>query len=226
VLARWEQEKTTLISDGCDRRSNLDLSIFLSLSSPRMKVNLGAQELLGLLSILPDGLSDAELVQSKLPIANILSCKAALICTALAYSDKQKQMKALVPIREYIQKIQSPRELLIQPLQYFLELLELYIEFRGTQPKSGLGTCISTNYTNIQNIVLHGLQEGHTDLINSIYCACHLNTFARLTSQGRLLVMAQIPEILPQPPNPQLEVCFITSLFASRLNHPIPIWRP
>ncbi|KAJ7160544.1 P-loop containing nucleoside triphosphate hydrolase protein, partial [Mycena crocata] len=33
VLSRWEQEKTTLISEGYDRRSNLDLSISLSLSS-------------------------------------------------------------------------------------------------------------------------------------------------------------------------------------------------
>ncbi|KAJ7914790.1 P-loop containing nucleoside triphosphate hydrolase protein [Mycena leptocephala] len=36
VLSRWEEEKTSLISDGYDRTSNLDLSISLSLSSPRL----------------------------------------------------------------------------------------------------------------------------------------------------------------------------------------------
>ncbi|KAJ7734093.1 hypothetical protein B0H16DRAFT_1578243 [Mycena metata] len=41
VLARWEEEKTSVISKGNDRKSNLDLSISLSLSSP---------------PILPDGL--------------------------------------------------------------------------------------------------------------------------------------------------------------------------
>ncbi|KAJ7337656.1 P-loop containing nucleoside triphosphate hydrolase protein [Mycena albidolilacea] len=98
VLSHWEREKTTLISDGYDRRSNLDLSISLSLSSLRLKMVPGAQELLSLLSVLPDGLSDVELMQSGLLIANILSCKAALVCTALAYSDNQKRIKALMPI--------------------------------------------------------------------------------------------------------------------------------
>ncbi|KAJ7892208.1 P-loop containing nucleoside triphosphate hydrolase protein [Mycena leptocephala] len=36
VLSRWEHERTSLISVGYDRRSNLDLSISLSLSSPRL----------------------------------------------------------------------------------------------------------------------------------------------------------------------------------------------
>ncbi|KAJ7934299.1 hypothetical protein B0H13DRAFT_1855197 [Mycena leptocephala] len=45
--------------------------------------------------MLPDGLSDVELVQSKIPIDNILSCKAALVGTTLAYSDEHKRLKAL-----------------------------------------------------------------------------------------------------------------------------------
>ncbi|KAJ7913356.1 P-loop containing nucleoside triphosphate hydrolase protein, partial [Mycena leptocephala] len=114
VLSCWDEEKTSLISDGYDRSSNLDLSISLSLSSPRL--NPHSEDLLSLLSMLPDGLSDVELVQSKFPIDNILSCKAALICTALAYSDEHKRLKVLVPIREYMQKIQPPGDHLIQPL--------------------------------------------------------------------------------------------------------------
>ncbi|KAJ7787864.1 hypothetical protein B0H13DRAFT_2525896, partial [Mycena leptocephala] len=113
VLSRWEEEKTSLISDGDDRTSNLDLSISLSLSSPRL--NPHSKDVLSLLSMLPDGLSDVELVQSKLPIYNILSCKAALVGTTLAYSDEHNRLKALVPIREYMQKIQPPGDHLICP---------------------------------------------------------------------------------------------------------------
>ncbi|KAJ7906793.1 hypothetical protein B0H13DRAFT_1570868, partial [Mycena leptocephala] len=116
ILSRWEEEKTSLISDGYDRRSNLDLSISLSLSSPRLHSFPHAKDLLSLLSILPDGLSDVELVQSKLPIDNILGCKTALIRTTLAYSNEHKQLKVLVPIREYMQKIQPPGQHLVQPL--------------------------------------------------------------------------------------------------------------
>ncbi|KAJ7915980.1 P-loop containing nucleoside triphosphate hydrolase protein, partial [Mycena leptocephala] len=123
VLSCWEEEKTSLISDGYDRTSNLDLSISLSLSSPRLNTFPHSKDLLSLLSMLPDGLSDVELVQSKLPLDNILGCKAALIRTSLAYSDEHKQLKALVPIREYMQKIQPPGDHLIQPLlRHFQEL--------------------------------------------------------------------------------------------------------
>ncbi|KAJ7349755.1 hypothetical protein DFH08DRAFT_621394, partial [Mycena albidolilacea] len=59
VLARLETERTSLLSVGHDRKSNLGVSISLPLSSPRITSN--SQKLLSLLSILPNGLSDAEL---------------------------------------------------------------------------------------------------------------------------------------------------------------------
>ena len=93
VLSRWQQEKTSIISDGHDRRSNLDLSISMSLSSPRIQTVPHSKELLSLLAILPDGLSDVELVQSKLQIDDVLDCKTALIRTALAYRDEKKRLK-------------------------------------------------------------------------------------------------------------------------------------
>ncbi|KAJ7908360.1 hypothetical protein B0H13DRAFT_1878712 [Mycena leptocephala] len=102
VLARWAEEKTSLISEGFDKRSNLDLSISLSLSSPRIESLPDSRNLLSLLSMLPDGLSDAELVQSNLPIGDILGCKVALIRTSLVYTDEQKRLKVLVSIREYV----------------------------------------------------------------------------------------------------------------------------
>ncbi|KAJ7321315.1 P-loop containing nucleoside triphosphate hydrolase protein [Mycena albidolilacea] len=104
VLSRWETEKTSLISEGFNKRSNLDLSVSLSLSSPRIQLLPQSQELLSLLAMLPDGLADVDLIQSKLPLENISACKAALRSTALAYSDNHKQLKVLMPIREYLQQ--------------------------------------------------------------------------------------------------------------------------
>ncbi|KAJ6596307.1 P-loop containing nucleoside triphosphate hydrolase protein, partial [Mycena vulgaris] len=102
ILDRWEAERTSLISEGHDRRSNLDLSISLSLSSPRMSLLAQAKDLLSLLSMLPDGLSDIELVESNLPIQDALGCKAVLLRTSLAY-DELGRVKTLVPIQEYMQ---------------------------------------------------------------------------------------------------------------------------
>ncbi|KAJ7790026.1 hypothetical protein B0H14DRAFT_2396806 [Mycena olivaceomarginata] len=93
ILLRWDEEKTSMISEGFDKRSNLDLSISLSLSSSRMKSLPQSRELLSLLGMLPDGLSDVDLIQSKLPLEHPLKCKAVLKSTALAYSDENKQLK-------------------------------------------------------------------------------------------------------------------------------------
>ncbi|KAJ6506094.1 P-loop containing nucleoside triphosphate hydrolase protein, partial [Mycena vulgaris] len=133
VLARWEEEKTSVISDGYDRRSNLDLSISMSLSSPRIKSVSQSQDLLSLLSMLPDGLSDIELVQSKLPIKDILSCKSALLSTSLAYSDDQRRFKVLVPVREYMARSYPPMDYLVQALlNYFHQLLNFLHKSHGT----------------------------------------------------------------------------------------------
>ncbi|KAJ7907815.1 hypothetical protein B0H13DRAFT_1879265 [Mycena leptocephala] len=220
VLSRWEEEKTSSISEGYDRTSNLDLSISLSLLSSRL--NPHSKLLLSLLSMLPDGLSDVELVQSKLPIDNILGCKAALIRTSLAYSDEHKQLKALVPIREYMQKIQPPGDHLIQPLlKHFQELLELYVEYHGTQSGSSTVVRLSSNYSNIQNVLQNGLQQGHPDLVNSIYCVCTLNRFSRIMGQGAISLIQHIHNVLPHPRNHRLEVYLIIEHLNSWTLHSI-----
>jgi hypothetical protein len=206
VLSCWEEEKTSLISDGYDRTSNLDLSISLSLSSPRLNTFPHSKDLLSLLSMLPDGLSDVELVQSKLPLDNILDCKAALIRTSLAYHDEHKQLKALVPIREYMQKIQSPGDHLIQPLlKYFQEFLEFYMEYQGNQSSSSTVVRVSSNYSNIQNVLQNGLKQGHPDLVNSIYCTCYLNNLSQCIGQGATPLIHSIHNVLPYPRDHRLE---------------------
>ncbi|KAF8140699.1 hypothetical protein K438DRAFT_1785466 [Mycena galopus ATCC 62051] len=115
VLSRWKTQKTSLLSVGFDRQSSLDASISLSLSSPRITPQ--SKELLSLLSVLPNGLSEVELVQGNLGIPNILSCKAALLATALAYQDSKQRLVLLVPIREYLQQFFPPSMLSIQQIR-------------------------------------------------------------------------------------------------------------
>ncbi|KAJ7042304.1 P-loop containing nucleoside triphosphate hydrolase protein, partial [Mycena alexandri] len=154
ILSRWETENTSLISEGYDRRSNLELSISLSLSSHRIASMPQSQDLLALLSMLPDGLSDVELKQTKFPIEDILGCKAALLRTALAYTDDHKHLKVLVPIREYMGRLFPPTDQMIQPLlKHFHELLESYTAAFGTRSGAVPIDRIRSNYTNIQNIL-------------------------------------------------------------------------
>ncbi|KAJ6592118.1 hypothetical protein DFH09DRAFT_1415024 [Mycena vulgaris] len=160
VLARWEEEKTSVISDGYDRRSNLDLSISMSLSSPRLRSVPHCHNLLSLLSMLPDGLSDVELVQSKLPIKDILSCKSALISTSLAYCDDRRRLKVLVPIREYMARSCPPMDYLLQALlNYFHQLLEFWYKYHGTVSAAEMNLRIPLNFSNIQSLLLNRLQH-------------------------------------------------------------------
>jgi hypothetical protein len=168
--------------------------------------------------MLPDGLSDVELVQSKLPINDILGCKAALIRTSLAYSDGNKWLKALVPIREYMQKIQPPGDHVIRPiLTHLQELLELYVEYRGTQSGSSTVVRVLSNYSNIQNVLQNGLQQGHPDLVNSIYCACDLNRFSLIMGQGAISLIQHIHIVLPHPCDHRLEAYLIIECFSSQM---------
>ncbi|KAJ6469927.1 hypothetical protein C8R45DRAFT_1166446, partial [Mycena sanguinolenta] len=182
VLIRWQAEKTSMLSVGYDRKSNLDASISLSLSSPR--ITSASKELLSLLSILPNGLSDAELLQTKLPISNILTCKADLLATSLAYQNSNKRLLALTPVREHVQQFLPPSLFLIHSIrEYFYELLELYQKYDDGQLKPVISQ-ITANLGNLQEVLQRGLVPSSSNLPATIYCSISLNSFYRVTGQG------------------------------------------
>ncbi|KAJ7838854.1 hypothetical protein B0H14DRAFT_2588295 [Mycena olivaceomarginata] len=212
VLSQWDKEKTSLISDGFDKRSNLDLSISLSLMSPRIQLLAHSQDLLSILSMLPDGLSDVDLIQSKLPLDNILECKTALKSTALAYTDQHKRLKVLMPIREYLQQHSPPGDHLIQSLlEYFQEMLNFDMEYHGTQLNSSTVLRIKSNFTNIQNVLEWGLKPEQPTLSNSIYCLCHLSQFShQFNMHAWTGLIGRIQDILPQLNDHQLKAYLLT----------------
>ncbi|KAJ7192413.1 P-loop containing nucleoside triphosphate hydrolase protein, partial [Mycena pura] len=106
TLDRWRTESTRVVSDGYDKRSSLNISITLSFSSARMTQE--SQALLSLLSILPNGLSDTELVHSNLPIADIRGAQTTLLRTALAQVGPTNRLSTLMPIREHVRGIYPP----------------------------------------------------------------------------------------------------------------------
>ncbi|KAJ7826882.1 hypothetical protein B0H14DRAFT_3144805 [Mycena olivaceomarginata] len=221
VLTRWETEKTSLLSVGHDRKSNLDASISLSLSSPR--VTSDSKELLSLLSILPNGLSDAELVQSNLPIPNILSCKATLQATSLAYQDDNKRLLSLMPVREHIQQFLPPSQSLMQSLRkHFYELLKLYQKYNGEQLQPVVNQ-ITLNLGNLQEVLQRGLYGSDPNLADTIYCILSLNSFYRLTGRGNIWLMDYIQSILPQPCDHQLEIHLLIEVLKSYRSYPTPM---
>ncbi|KAJ7458583.1 P-loop containing nucleoside triphosphate hydrolase protein [Mycena latifolia] len=219
VLERWKTEKTSILSEGQDKGSNLNSSIAISLSSPRM--TSGAKELLSLLSILPDGLSEVELLQGNIPIRDILTCKAVLLRTSLAYSDNMR-LKVLVPVREHLQQIHPPALSLVRPLrQHFHSILDLYRNHFGVQI-NGMTAQINANLNNTHHILLLGLHQDNPGLVETIYCILSFNSFRRLAGHGRSVLMDQIPLLLPQLCDPRLETTFIIEVLLTANHHPVP----
>ncbi|KAJ7744306.1 hypothetical protein B0H14DRAFT_2637294 [Mycena olivaceomarginata] len=213
VLTRWEKEKTALFAVGYDRKSNLDASITLSLSSPR--ITSESKQLLSLLSALPNGLSDDQLVQSRFPISNILSCKAALLATALAYQDGNKRLRSLMPIRVHIQQSLPPSQSLIQCLRKdFFSHFKLFLKYNGEQLLPVIQQ-ITLNLGNLQEVLQQGLYLNAPDLSNTINSILSLNEFHRLTGRGQTMLMHYIQPILMKLGDPHLEIRFSTERLQS-----------
>ncbi|KAJ6520692.1 hypothetical protein DFH09DRAFT_1287429 [Mycena vulgaris] len=216
VLTRWETEKTLIISDGYDKRSNLDVSISLSLSSPRMLAFPGAKDLLSILAILPDGLSDSDLIQSALPITDILACKTTLLQTSLGYIGYDGHLKALGIIREYMNQVHPPPSTLVNPLlQHFHLLLEFCTSHVGLLPSAKVVMGLASNLGNIQSVLLSGLQSDDTQLKDVIECTLQVNAFRRFTGRGRSDLVAYVPDALTKVQDPRLWTNFITQVFNS-----------
>ncbi|KAF8199393.1 hypothetical protein K438DRAFT_1759281 [Mycena galopus ATCC 62051] len=224
VLSRWEKERTCLVSEGFDKTSNLHLSISLSLSSPRMMSLPQSQDLLSLLSILPDGLSDLELVQSKLPIAKILACKAALIRTSLAYIDDRKRIKVLVPIREYMQRCYFlPTHIVQSLLRYFHQLLETTHMHVGTVSASLWLAHITSNHANIGDLLLKVIQQqDNPDLSRIIHSTLLFSHVSALVGPGYSGLIEQAANLVPQVQELQVRISCIILLIVSEQQALIP----
>ncbi|KAF8196249.1 hypothetical protein K438DRAFT_2122310 [Mycena galopus ATCC 62051] len=178
VLSRWTTEKTSLLSVGFDRQSSVEASITLSLSSPG--ITSDSKALLSLLSILPNGLSEEELVQSNLGIPNIFSCKAVLQATSLTYQDSNQRLMVLVPIREYIQQILPPSLSCIQLIcQHLYVLLELSMKYNGEQMKPVINQ-ITLNLANLQELLHRGLHLQSPTFADAIHWSVSEDAIAQV----------------------------------------------
>ncbi|KAF7354092.1 NB-ARC domain-containing protein [Mycena venus] len=224
TLARWRTESTRVLSDGYDKKSSLDISIMLSFTSARMTSQ--AQDLASILSMLPDGISDAELVQSNLPIENILAAKVTLIRTSLAYISKSHRLCALVPIREYVRATHPPSaELKSQLRNYFRDVIALWKEFR-LMPSSDSVLQIGANLGNIHSIMDDGLHDDAPDLLDNLASMMVLSGFCRMRNNDSSPLMPRVEDLIVHLPErggaiPSVYGKFFADRFFASRNDPI-----
>ncbi|KAJ7106521.1 P-loop containing nucleoside triphosphate hydrolase protein [Mycena epipterygia] len=222
VLIRWETEKTSLLSDGYDKRSSLDASIAMSLAGTRMTSCPGAKDLLSLLSILPDGILDIELLQNNIPIQDIMWCRSTLLCTSLAYYDTKKWLKSLVPIREHIHSFYPPSQSLFHPLcKHFHLLLDLYQKYHGLHQTNSTINQINLNLGNLQQLLLLELHSENPVISDAINCTVSLCSFRRVTNQHiPIILLNHIQAVFTQPSDHQLKAKVIIELIRSHISCP------
>ncbi|KAJ7723152.1 hypothetical protein B0H16DRAFT_1472992 [Mycena metata] len=208
VLSRWEEEATSMISQGHDRKSNPSNEVCGSFTGPAKPIINAARRL-----------SDADLQQSGLPIENVLTCKAALIRTSLGYRDNQKRLRVLMPIAQYMQRNHPPTADFLNPLlSHFQKLLKTY----KTSETQGMVNRIIPNFANIRNLLLHGLKEANPDLVRTIEYTLVLSNLGRLTGCGKVSLMNYIPGLIPGLYSPILELRWLTECFDSYYIQPFP----
>ncbi|KAJ7192286.1 hypothetical protein GGX14DRAFT_596092 [Mycena pura] len=220
TLDRWQTESTRVVSDGYDKRSSLDISITLSFSSARMTRE--AQALLSLLSILPNGLSNAELVHSNLPIADIHGAQTALIRTALAQVGPTNRLSALMPIREHVRGIYPPQQLLKTTLRkYYQKVIDLW----GAQmtQSSELNLQLVASFANMQTIFEDGLRSDLEvmDMTKTLQSTINLNVFSRLQYMATMPLMSLVEDIIVRFPTDRVYGEFFVEIFTASHYHQV-----
>lgn len=138
-----------------------------------------AQELLKLLSILPDGLSEVALEEIGTSLDQLQRCKSTLCRTALAHVDQDGRLRVLVPIREYVRTALGPPSGSIGPLRsYLYQLVDLYSTFHDW-PAVSVIQRISAELGNIRSVITHTLQENGSQMEDTVLCIVGLAKYAR-----------------------------------------------
>ncbi|KAJ7866451.1 hypothetical protein B0H14DRAFT_3593982 [Mycena olivaceomarginata] len=214
VLFRWKSERMSALSElskGADKGSNLGTSIMMSLTSPRLTAVPDAITLLRLLSILPDGVTDATLAEMKLPLGNISLCRATLCRTSLAYVH-QGRLKALVPIREHMRAFHPPSRSLISLLQdFFYQLVNLFAKKWARDVGGGLVQRLSADLGNIHSL-LHIALEAECPSRETIACIIDLARFTEVTDLGSWDLLRSISETVEKSDDPDLQGQYFIAL--------------
>jgi hypothetical protein len=176
------------------------------------------------MSLLSDGISDLDLIQSNIPIQDIANCKTTLVRTSLAYVDHAGRFKVLAPIRDHIRLATPPSLQLVQPLRkYLIDLLKLYMAWwEASAFAVDLVPHIVANLGNLHGVLLQGLDSDHSDLRESILGIIMLNSLNIKMNRGLTPLMLRLPEILCGMDDHELHGRFITAAFEARHFYTLP----
>ncbi|KAJ7694178.1 hypothetical protein B0H17DRAFT_1058072 [Mycena rosella] len=190
LLLRWREGHSSLLHRTPDGMSSLDISIGISLNSPRMKAVPEAFTLLSLISLLPDGIDNTQLGVIFPSIPKSRRALSALWQTSLAYNDGHNRTRVLSPIRSHMMLYhQSNTAHRVSVLTYYMGLAGLSSDLGGPHGQAIVKRLTPEigNLHSIVNLTLDSTGESPTIqplLRGAITGAINLSKFIRYTHLG------------------------------------------
>lgn len=163
LAALWQQYSSSILrrADGQHRLTSLDASITLSLESARMQQVPSAVQLLSLLSLLPRGAMDTDLMFWASGLPQCARALSTLLQNALAWRTSDDRIRVLAPIRDFMLAHHAPSDDIARPLYTFYFGVVNDMMLPGAVeavlvPEAF--AALAREFENIRSVVLHSLR--------------------------------------------------------------------
>lgn len=205
LIVRWKAESTRVLSNGEDRRNNLEVSIELSLTSPRLQQKPGALTLLCALSLLPDGLRNDELQLATPDLQDVANCSLCLRKTSLAYLDGRNRIRVLAPIRAYVSTAYPASRATVKGLEDYLWGMFKVVDSVKRDGNATPVRRVVEERGNIESLIIRAFKM--FDPTPAIRAVVDLGRFYVQTSMGKppLLVVTEALQISREVGDKKLE---------------------
>lgn len=181
---RWEEQRTALLHRGWvrERQQSLEVSLRLSLDSPRMTEE--GLRLLSLLGLLPEGVAREDLA-ALLPGSGA-EAASVLRKVGLAF-DQGSRLRVLAPIREYVQRSHPPlEEDLDRTVDHYLALAWIGNRI-GAEGGAEAADRLRVEMGNLEPMILAGLERA--DPVPAIHSALAYAEAVRFIGIGALTLI-------------------------------------
>lgn len=200
----WSEERTSLLAVRNSKLESLDVSIHFSLTTFYISETPKTVQLLGVLCLLPDGLSDwQKKLTSIAPSLENASRLARLLVSAALVQLEGDRLRVLSPIRHYILRNHPADDLYVEETKnYFWDLISHHTEASFNLPPHFLDSqkILNPELGNINSIIHYAFRTRPSP--ESIDAALSMSTFYYFTAPSiHLLEEAKV--ILLQIKSPQ-----------------------
>lgn len=162
LLARFSEVRTAMLKRdvGEHRLNSVDVSISLSLQSPRVQRVPSSVAILSLLSMLPQGVmySDYRLWAAALPDSE--RALSALLQTSLVYRTHNNRLHVLPPVRHFMLVQHEPSDVIVHHLYtHYFRLAESLVSGLLDPSNADTVSAVCTEVDNIGFVVRYALQH-------------------------------------------------------------------